>query len=309
MALLVIDADSLVYKAGFVCERKMYDILPHDLPAHVDVTDHNSYAPFIIESFKYVKEYTEWLGKHGKTKDDFIRCERAVFEPVQQGYNIVDAIIEETIARFKPDQTVVYLSGEKNFRTEIARLREYKESRKDKAKPRYYAQLRAYMVEAWSAVVTDGCEADDAVAIQAATAHAEDQDCIIATIDKDLLGVPGWNYNFDTKKLRFIAHEEATRWFYTQLLAGDATDSIPGVEGIGPKKAAALLEGCNTEQEMYTKVADKYDEVYGNKSKHSRSISGGVLTEQARLLWMQRYKGQMWEPPTPPAAEEKANAA
>lgn len=308
MAVLVIDADPICYKAGFVCERKMYDILPKVLPEGVDTQDHNSYAPYLIESFKYVKEYTEWLTKMGKTKDDFIRAERPVFEPLSHAYLIVDTIIKETIKRFQPDQTIVYLSGETNFRTEIATLREYKEARKDKAKPKYYKQLRDYMVEAWSAVMTEGCEADDAVAIMAASCHAEDQDCIIATIDKDLLGVPGWNYNFDTKQLRFISHEEATKWFYMQLLTGDATDSIPGVEGIGPKKAAALLEGCTTELEMYAKVADKYDEVYGNNSKKSRIISGNVLKEQARLLWMQRYVGQMWEPPTAGEATQ-SNAA
>jgi 5'-3' exonuclease len=70
------------------------------------------------------------------------------------------------------------------------------------------------------------------------------------------------------------------------LLTGDGVDNIPGLKGIGPKKAAKILKDCVTEQELYKAVLEAYD---GNVE---------YLTEQGQLLWLRREKGQLWQPPS-----------
>jgi len=75
------------------------------------------------------------------------------------------------------------------------------------------------------------------------------------------------------------------RFFYTQLLTGDRVDNIIGLKGIGPVKAAKALADLTTDIEMYNKVVEMYD---GDKVR---------VLENARLLWLRRTPGEMWEAP------------
>ena len=63
----------------------------------------------------------------------------------------------------------------------------------------------------------------------------------IATLDKDLDGVPGWHYVWKGKRegVFYVTETEADRFFYTQMLTGDATDNIPGLFKMVGVKALA----------------------------------------------------------------------
>jgi 5'-3' exonuclease len=74
------------------------------------------------------------------------------------------------------------------------------------------------------------------------------------------------------------------KFFYTQLLTGDTADNIKGVKGIGPKKADKILDGLVAEADLYKAVEEHYETL-------------DELIENARLLWLRRFEGQMWEPP------------
>jgi 5'-3' exonuclease len=89
------------------------------------------------------------------------------------------------------------------------------------------------------------------------------ENTIICGIDKDLLQIPGRHYRWPIyrygKVIRESEHltiteEEGWRNYFTQMLTGDSSDNIIGVEGIGIKKAAKLLSDVHTEQEMYDLV-------------------------------------------------------
>jgi 5'-3' exonuclease len=62
-----------------------------------------------------------------------------------------------------------------------------------------------------------------------------------------------------------------------------------GLYGIGPVKAAKLLKGCEGEQELFQAVVEAY--------KAANEPLERVL-ENARLLFLLREKGQVWQPPT-----------
>jgi 5'-3' exonuclease len=106
----------------------------------------------------------------------------------------------------------------------------------------------------------------------------------MATVDKDFDQVPGWHFNFIKKLHYHISEADATRFFYKQLLTGDATDNIFGLDRVGPKTAEKMLKDCTNEEEMYAVCAEAYDD-------YPR------LLENARLLWLRRKRKQMWEPP------------
>ena len=173
-----------------------------------------------------------------------------------------------------------YLTGEGNFRHDIATIKPYKGNREEK--PEYLSTTRDQLVSRWGAEVVEGQEADDSIGIKATELNG---DCIIVSIDKDLLMIPSTNYNFVTGVWSNINKEQGDYFFYKQLLTGDRVDNIQGVFGIGPKKAEKAYQECTTVQEMYQKALEMYK---GDTE---------ALLENARLLWLRRYEGEMWEPP------------
>jgi len=176
-------------------------------------------------------------------------------------------------------QWSLHLTGKNNFRHDVAVTAPYKGNRKSE-KPKHYHLLREYLVYAWDAVIWDGFEADDAIAIEATELNGEG---VIVSLDKDLDQVVGWHYNFVKDNLYYINQQTASFNFYKQFLTGDAVDNIKGVHGIGPKKAEKLLEG-KTDAEMWEVIVEHLG--------YERAIENG------HLLYMLRSTQDTFTPPT-----------
>ena len=181
------------------------------------------------------------------------------------------------------DSYTGFITGKSNYRQDIATENDYKGNRKDAKRPVHYKALREYLINKWCFELIDGQEADDAIGI-AAYALPENQSCIMS-IDKDLDMIRGWHYNFVKQDLYHVKEEEAIKNFYMQILTGDRVDNIPGLRGIGPKKAEKILKDCVGEQQLFETVLEKYE---GDIDK---------LTERGRLLWIRRQENQLWKPP------------
>jgi len=176
-----------------------------------------------------------------------------------------------------------YLTGSNNYRKEIAKEAPYKGNRVA-AKPEHYDLLREYLTLSWGFEMVDGQEADDAIGIEAY--KSEEDSYLIMTIDKDLDMIRGWHYNF-IKGIRYHVDEcDTLRWFYTQVLTGDRVDNIPGLKGIGPKKAEKILGEATEEGELFQAVLKAYDNDLAR------------LTEMGQLLWIRRKEGELWTPPS-----------
>ncbi|MBX3490861.1 5'-3' exonuclease H3TH domain-containing protein [Parvibaculum sp.] len=100
-------------------------------------------------------------------------------------------------------------------------------------------------------VEVQGFEADDLIATYARLAADAGMDVIIATGDKDMMQlVNGHVAIFDPFASKFVRRDEVILKFGVppekvvdvQALAGDSTDNVPGVPGIGIKTAARLIE-------------------------------------------------------------------
>lgn len=176
-----------------------------------------------------------------------------------------------------------YLTGQGNFRNDIAVTAPYKGNRSG-AKPKHYSLLREYLVEAWGFVVVDGSEADDRVVQR----HYElGSDSILVGIDKDALQSPGWHYNWQKQELFEVSKAEGLKNFYRQILTGDRIDNIVGIKGVGPKKADKILEGCVYLGDYYNAVVEAY-------SKVDEASAQQRVEENAKLLWMCRKEGEVW---------------
>ena len=213
-----------------------------------------------------------------------------------------------------------FLTGSGNFRYDIAVTEPYKSNRSS-GRPKHWQAIRDYLQEKHYAVEVQGIEADDALAVR----QTELGDLsIIISRDKDLRQVPGWHYGYPVGaqpefgpwkydeigelELQYFyktvkGEQQVSRtklsggglkFFYSQVLTGDETDTYPGLRGVGNAGAYRLLKDCKTERQMFDAVLQAYEEVHENALER--------MTEQARLAWMvreydvQNMQPVMWEP-------------
>jgi len=205
---------------------------------------------------------------------------------VEDAYDKVDDlmgyIIQETVSFPTSDTFKCYLSGKSNFRHTVAKTHGYKANR-TQPKPIHLAATRDYIVREYGAVISSGCEADDLIAMEAMKGDPETT--VIASLDKDFQTVNCWMFNFTKGTWNYSSEWDALKYFYEQILTGDRADNIVGIYKVGPVKAKKILEGATTEEELFQKVLDAYE---GDLER---------VVENGQLLHLQRYKGELWEPP------------
>ncbi len=181
----------------------------------------------------------------------------------------------------------VFLSGNDNFRYAINP--EYKANRKDVPRPEWLQPVREYLVVNHKAIICDGVEADDELGIHQ---DKENNTTIIASIDKDLLMIPGLHYNFVKDEHSTVTKLEGLRHFYIQLILGDKADNIFGYDGkarsvipIFLQPAIDYILACEYEQDMYEYVADMYDDM-------------DRLIMNAHCLYIRQKTDDKWKVPT-----------
>lgn len=108
-----------------------------------------------------------------------------------------------------------------------------------------------------------------------------EEPCIICSVDKDLLQIPGKHYNFVKKEFSEVSEIEGLRNFYKQMLIGDAADHVFGVKGIGKVRAAKLIDHLETELEMYEQVQVYYEDAVR-------------FYMNADCLWLMRKEGETY---------------
>lgn len=224
--------------------------------------------------------YQAAFSKTSVTEDDALEL---VDDLLYQALNDVDPFWED-------DDYTLFLTGSGNFRFEIAVSYPYKGTRQS-AKPEFLPILRHHMIENWSAVVSEGEEADDLIGIASTELYPS---CVVVSIDKDMLQLPGTHYNPVKRTWTEVDEFGGLRFFYQQILMGDNADNIIGLSGVGPKKSERMLENLTTEEELWDAVVQAYD---GDIDR---------IIENGRLLWLRRFPGQLW---TPPVVSEEAGDA
>ena len=196
---------------------------------------------------------------------------------------LMNYIVAETVVFPTDNNLECYLTGKGNFRYEVAKTAPYKGNRSDVVKPTNLPAAREHLINKWGAVVSQGEEADDLIGI--ASVQGDPETTVVVTIDKDMMQLPCWNWNFVKNEWHKVTEDEGRKFFYTQILTGDRADNILGIHRVGPVKAAKMLDGLTTEEELYQACVKAYD---GDVDR---------VLENARLLWLRRYPNEMWEAP------------
>ncbi|MBS0282218.1 MAG: DNA polymerase I, partial [Proteobacteria bacterium] len=170
------------------------------------------------------------------------------------GYcNMLWKLLEDMKAGEAPSHlAVIFDASEKTFRNQI--YKEYKAHRPPAPEdliPQFPLVRDATRAFGVACVEMNGYEADDLIATYARMAREAGARCTIISSDKDLmqLVVDGKVELYDTMKNKRIGSAEVLEKFgvapdkvvHVQALAGDSTDNVPGVRGIGIKTAAELI--------------------------------------------------------------------
>ena len=183
------------------------------------------------------------------------------------GYcNMLWKLLEDMKGPEQPTHlAVIFDASEKTFRNDI--YKEYKAHRPPAPEdliPQFPLVRDATRAFGISCVEMKGYEADDLIATYARLAREAGARCTIISSDKDLmqLVVDGKVELLDTMKNRRLASAEVLEKFgvtpdkvvQVQALAGDASDNVPGVRGIGIKTAAELINAYGDIEALLAKV-------------------------------------------------------
>jgi len=181
---------------------------------------------------------------------------------------IVMRILLKFLRDKKPAHALFLLDGKgKNFRHEL--YPSYKANRVAMPEPlalQIDPLLRGVPLLGLPVLVGDGFEADDYIASLAAR-FKDRLPVVILASDKDLrqcldANVTMWDPGGKTEKIVTVADFQAeygitpASWPDLQALTGDASDNIPGVPGIGPKTALAILHGHPTLEDVRDRPGD-----------------------------------------------------
>ena len=146
---------------------------------------------------------------------------------------------------------VIFDSARKTFRNEINR--DYKANRSeapDDLAPQFEYIRKSVLAFNLPSVELANYEADDLIATYVDQILKKGANVTIVSSDKDLMQLFKKNVRiYDPMKNRFISDEDVQKKFGVdsskvidvQALAGDSSDNVPGVPGIGVKTAAELI--------------------------------------------------------------------
>jgi DNA polymerase I len=170
---------------------------------------------------------------------------------------------------------VIFDSARKTFRNEI--YSDYKANRSeapDDLAPQFDYIRKSVMAFNLPSIDLPKYEADDLIATYVEQILAKGAKVTIVSSDKDLMQLYTKNVRlFDPMKNKFITPEDikikfgvdAKKVIDVQSLAGDSSDNVPGVPGIGVKTAAELINKYGTLE----KLLDSADEIKQNKRRET----------------------------------------
>jgi len=201
----------------------------------------------------------------------------------------LDLFIRRMMAKTFSTEVTMCFTAKNNFRYSV--LPTYKYNRVKLSKPAMYNDLQDYVESTYTCKTKPGLEADDVLGIMCTL---DPENTVIATIDKDLLQIPGHHYNWNWNRSFECFKEDCDRYFYQQCLSGDPGDGYKGIPGIGAVKAQKMLE-CYDDDGMWRGVATEYE---------MRGLTEVDALQQARVARICRYEDYnfdkqeviLWEP-------------
>lgn len=153
----------------------------------------------------------------------------------------IDCFLYDIKHACKANRLVNFLSGKNDFRRQL--WPDYKANREDQPKPELLRAAKTHVFSEYESECHPELEADDLIGLRATDGSYANP--VIASGDKDLGCVPGWHFqpfNYGPKNPgsafpHRVTIEQASQSLFCQLLTGDRTDNIVGLDQVGAATA------------------------------------------------------------------------
>ncbi len=225
---------------------------------------------FVIDGYSYLYQAYHAIGEMTGPKG----------EPTNAIFGFINMVLRVR-EKENPDYVAITFDlKEPNFRHKA--FKDYKATRKPMPEdlksqvPIVRDIVQAYGIPVFSST---GFEADDVIATIAEKVKDQDVDVYIISRDKDLKQVITprvYVYNTRDGKAYGLGEFREEYGFEPERLpdflglAGDSSDNIPGVPGVGKKTASSLLARFDTIEDIYSRMEEVEKKALRNKLEQNR---------------------------------------
>ncbi len=196
---------------------------------------------FLVDGSGYIFRAYYGIGK--MTRSDGV--------PINAVYGFTNMLMKLLKSNKSSYIAVIFDAARKTFRQDI--YPQYKANRKETPEdlvPQFPIIREAVKAFSIPCIEMEGFEADDLIATYSRLGVEQGIDVTIVSADKDLMQLVGTGVDLIDPMKDKVIDEKAVfdkfgvtpdKVIEVQALAGDSSDNIPGVPGIGPKTAAELI--------------------------------------------------------------------
>jgi hypothetical protein len=209
------------------------------------------------------------------------------------------------------EKPLLFFTGKNNYRNHLAKTNEYKN--RETSRPFHYKNVKAYLQSRYEWEQQDWFEADDLIKLKMLKNPGK---YICASRDKDLHQIPGTHYGWELGHqpafgpmvidqlgfLKLIRKPKGTKllgggekYFYAQMLMGDRTDCIEGIDGMGNVTAFTLLSPLETIDQLQATTFGVYVKAFDNKAV-DRFLETGNLLRMAEDVDEDFTQVKLWNP-------------
>jgi len=290
-----IDCDLVKYRSSFSVEKTYYHLYDEEgsfVDEYSNAKTANEYLRelsefFMIDTSGYYKVPDKRIGEEQQAKD---ACDL-----------ILKSIKEDCPAKVYK----LYLTGDDSYRHSVATIHKYKGDRADTKNPKWIDSVEQHIVNVHGAEFVDYIECDDYMTTGLWDCYRKGLVGVAANLDKDVHQAPLWHYNWVKRSFKYVTPEEGLLWCYTQACAGDmSVDNYEGIPRIGVVKAGKILEGCNSEREMYEASVEAYRKHFGDVheyvtwyGKTIEKTAEELFLENMKLAYMLKTEGEYYKVP------------
>ena len=234
--------------------------------------------------------------------DEFDVIDIQTPEDISHAIHSLKSTIERLKNSCETEEIEIYLGGKDNFRDSLPLPTKYKFGRDKELRPVQLKEVRDYLVKHQGAIIVNGYESDDKLAMRCYEGLKQGIKTIACTLDGDQNGVAGWMYNWNKHSEPFLVKGfgeislnekrndfdgHGRKFFYAQWVYGDwGTDKFKPVDLAGKSFGVVamynLLKDCETDKEAVQAVYNQYKAWYPTEPIKYTAWDG---TEQEKTLF------------------------
>lgn len=280
---VVIDADWVIYGAGFAGEKRVIKAIHTPSGREYDAKNRTEFWGRKKSKDGGMLEELNKSTDSPMTWDEFEIVDIQQPEPLENVLYTAKRMIEGVSKETGVEKRILCVGQGKSFRHQRSTILEYKANRAGALLPVYKEEIKDYLLKVHKAILVDGdkegLETDDMVIIL-----GQEEGTVVASVDKDTAGNPvhwfnpnhpewgiqdcrglgklWWDTSGKTKILRGIGR----KFFYAQLLKGDMTDNYkPNAASeveFGEVATFEALNECKTDLECFKAIKQAYQTMY-----------------------------------------------